>query len=348
MITCSGRFRGYNETTILEHTRPHSDQCYPVIIVQRLSFNSHYVPNIHITCHPFNMHVFVTGATGWIGSVIVPELISQGHTVLGLARSTEAVQKLEATGAQAIKGSLEDLDVLKDGVRQCDAVIHVGFIHDFAKYEECCAKDKAAIEAMGQALVGSGKPFIVSAGSLAAKASDGEFIKETDPGNPQFARTASDNAALALIDKGVKVTLVRLPPSVHGKGDKGFVPMLIDVAKTKGYAAYIEEGTNRWPAVHRKDAAVLYRLALENPSHLILHAIGEEEVPYRNIAEAIAKVTGLPARSIGKDEAAEYFGWLRLFCEKDAPTSAAFTRKEMGWAVKQVGLVQDIESNYGS
>jgi nucleoside-diphosphate-sugar epimerase len=292
------------------------------------------------------MHVFVTGATGWIGSVIVPELIAHNHTVLGLARSASAVEKLKAMGAQAFEGSLEDLDILKDGAKQCDAVIHVGFIHDFTKYEECCTKDKASIEAMGQALEGSGKPFIVSAGALAVQVPDGEFIKESDPGNPQFARTASDNAALALIDKGVKVSVVRLPPSVHGKGDKGFVPMLIDVAKSKGYVAYAGEGNNRWPAVHRKDAAVLYRLALENPVHPILHAIGEEEVLYRKIAEAISKATGLPVRSIGKDEVEGYFGWLSHFCEKDAPTSAEFTRKETGWKVKEIGLVEDVERNY--
>ena len=292
------------------------------------------------------MHVFVTGATGWIGSVIVPELIYHGHTVLGLARSTAAVEKLKAMGAQAIEGSLEDLNVLKDGAKQCDAVIHVGFIHDFTKYEECCAKDKASIEAMGQALEGSGKPFIVSAGALAVQVPDGEFIKESHPGDLQFARTASDNAALALIDKGVNVSVVRLPPSVHGKGDKGFVPMLIDVAKSKGYVAYVGEGSNRWPAVQRKDAAVLYRLALENPVHPILHAIGEEEVPYREIAEAISKATDLPVRSIPKDEAGAYFGWLSHFCEKDAPTSAGFTRTAMEWDTKEVGLVADIEGNY--
>ena len=292
------------------------------------------------------MHVFVTGATGWIGSVLVHELIANNHTVLGLARSAAAVEKLKDMGAQAIEGSLEDLDVLKDGAKQCDAVIHVGFIHDFTKYEECCAKDKASIEAMGQALEGSGKPFIVSAGALGVQVPDGEFIKESDPGNPHFARTASDNAALALIDKGVKVSVVRLPPSVHGKGDKGFVPMLIDVAKAKGYVAYVGEGNNRWPAVHRKDAAVLYRLALENPVHPILHAIGEEEVPYRKIAEAISKATDLPVKSIPKDEAGDYFGWLSHFCEMDAPTSAESTRKESGWKAEEIGLVDDIESNY--
>lgn len=292
------------------------------------------------------MHVLVTGATGWIGSALVPELMLHGHTVLGLARSAASADKLKSMGAQALQGDLEDLDVLKDGASRCEAVIHVGFIHDFTKYEECCAKDKAAIETMGRALEGSGKPFIVSAGALGVQVPAGEFIKETDPGNVHFPRTASDNTALAFNDKGVKVTLVRLPPSVHGEGDQGFVPMLINIAKTKGYAGFIAEGVNRWPAVHRKDAAVLYRLALEDPSRPVLHAVAEEALPFRKIAEAIAVATGLPARSLSKDEATEYFGWMSGFVGMDGPTSAAFTKKEMGWEVKEVGLIEDIERHY--
>lgn len=293
------------------------------------------------------MRVFVTGATGFVGTAVVEELIAAGHKVLGLARSDAGAAALAAKGADVQRGSLEDLESLAKGARETDGVIHTAFIHDFTKYAENSAIDRVAIETLGTALAGSNRPLVVTSGL--ANLAQGRPATEEDvaPDPSPLLPRASEHAGFAQMEKGVRVMAMRLPPSTHGKGDHGFVPMLIGIAREKGVSAYIEEGSNRWPTTHRRDAAVAYRLALENgTSGARYHPLAEEGVPFRQIAEAIGRGLGIPVVGKSREEAASHFGWFALFAGADASASGAWTRKQLGWQPKEPGLIADMDANY--
>ena len=290
------------------------------------------------------MKVFVTGATGFIGTAIVKELVAAGHQVLGLARSDANAAALMAAGAEVHRGDLEDLESLKSGAAASNGVIHAGFIHDFSRFAAVCEIDRIAIEAMGDALAGSNKPFIVTSGT--ALVSPGQLATEemmppADKVVPRMSESAADNVAA----RGVKASVIRLSPSVHGKGDlHGFVPILVKTAREKGVSAYIGEGQNRWTAVHRLDAARLYRLTLENAEpKLRFHGVAEEGIPFKSIAEAIGKQLNIPVVSIAPEKAAEHFGWFAGFAGIDCPASSTLTQERLNWHPKEQTLLNDLE-----
>lgn len=291
------------------------------------------------------MRVFVTGATGFVGSAVVQALLQAGHQVLGLARSEASAQALTAAGADVHRGCIEDLQSLASGAAQADGVIHTAFIHDFSQFLENCEKDRLAIGALGAALKGTDKPLIVTSGT--ALVSNGQLATENDLPDPQGQnpRIASDQAAAALAEQGVHVSLVRLPPSVHGAGDHGFVPMIIAMAREKGESAYIGAGQNLWPAVHRLDAARVFVLALEKgASNTIYHANSEQGVPFREIATLIGKHLNLPVVSKNAQEAGEHFGWFTHFASLNNPTSSQITREVLGWKPEHQDLLTDIDT----
>lgn len=287
------------------------------------------------------MRVFVTGATGFIGSAIVKELIHAGHSVLGLARSESSANALIAAGAEVHRGDLENLDSLRAGAKDTDGVIHTGFIHDFARFKEVCEVDKLAIEAIGSVLAGSNRPLIVTSGTALVKPGSlaTEDMKSTSTLHPRVSEQAADN----VMQLGVRTSVVRLSPSVHGMGDHGFVPMLINIAREKGISAYVGEARNRWNAVHRIDAANLYRLALENAAPgARYHAVAEEAVDFKAIAEAIGKHLNIPTMSLPPEKAAEHFGWFNSFASLDCPASSKLTRERLNWHPRQPTLLTDM------
>lgn len=291
------------------------------------------------------MRVFVTGATGWIGSAVVQDLVAAGHRVLGLARSEEGARALEAAGADVQRGELDDLDGLRAGAASCDGVIHTAFKHDFATFEANAELDRRVIEAIGEVLAGSERPFVTTSGTLmVAMVSPGCVGTEDDAPPAAVPRVPSELATLALADRRVRSSVIRLPPSAHGDGDRGFMPRIIDIAREKGVSAFIGDGANRWPAVHRSDAARLFRLALEKgEGGLRYHAIGDEGIPIRNLAEVIGRKLDVPVLSKSPEDAPGHFGFLAMFLGLDAPASAAQTRDRLGWSPTGRGLLADLE-----
>ncbi|NBD26873.1 SDR family oxidoreductase [Paenibacillus glycinis] len=290
------------------------------------------------------MRIFVTGATGFIGSAVVRELIGAGHRVVGLARSDKSAAALAAAGADAHRGSLDDLDSLRGGAAAADGVIHLAFIHDFSDFAAAAETDRLAIETIGEALEDSGKPFVVTSGTLTL--APGRLGTEEDAAMPT-AHRRSEEAAMAVVKRGVRSSIVRLSPSVHGPGDYGFIPSLIDIARAKGVSAYIGDGSNRWPAVHRLDAARLFRMAVEGaPAGSRLHAVGDEGVPLRDIADVIGRHLDLPAISISHEEAADHFGWISFAASVDNPTSSALTQERLGWRPEHASLISDLEQGH--
>jgi nucleoside-diphosphate-sugar epimerase len=292
------------------------------------------------------MRVFVTGATGFIGARIVRELIDNGHQVLGLTRSDAGAQALIAAGARAHRGSLEDLESLSSGAARSDAVIHCAFDHDFsspARFVASSEKDKRAIEALGSALAGSGRQLIVSAGIGPWAAPGLPMTEDIDPPADSPMPRVSEQAALALRSQGVTVAVVRLP-QVHDPRKQGLVTLLIPSAREKGVSAYVGDGLNRWPAAHVSDVARLYRLALEkHEDGAKYHAVAEEGVPFREIAEALGRGLNVPAVSIARDEAAAHFGFLGMFAGLDLPASSATTRQRLGWDPTGPGIIADLD-----
>jgi nucleoside-diphosphate-sugar epimerase len=287
------------------------------------------------------MRIFVTGATGFVGSAIVQELIGAGHRVLGLARSDAGARALVEAGAEAHRGSLQDLDSLKRGAAACDGVIHTAFIHDFTTFADNCQTDKLALEAIGSVLAGSDRPLIGTSGTLGLPA--GRLGTEDDTPSSALPRK-SEEVTLSFAAQGVRAMVVRLSPSVHGDGDHGFVPRLIAVAREQGFSSYVGSGENRWPAVHRLDAARIYRLALEKgKAGDRFHGVADEGVPTRSIAEAIARRLNVPAVSKSAEQTAELLGFIGHVFAMDAPASSQLTRTRLGWSPTGPGLLHDLE-----
>ena len=293
------------------------------------------------------MRVFVTGASGFVGSAIVKDLLDAGHDVTGLARTDQAAEWLTAAGVNVHRGDLDDLESLRSGAAHCDAVIHTAFNHDFSRFKENCEADRKVITALGEALAVTERPLVVTSGIGLMNFDKKITEDDTPPGADLVARAASEEAADAVRKKGGRVYVVRLPPTVHDRGDHGFVPMLAGMARENGVSVYIEQGQNQWPAVHRLDAAKLYRLIIEQqPDQKIFHAVAEEGIAFKEIAEAIGKGLHVPVISKGKDEAAAHFTWFAHFAAMDCLASSDQTKDLLGWQPKEIGLLEDLERNY--
>jgi nucleoside-diphosphate-sugar epimerase len=294
------------------------------------------------------MRVFVTGASGFIGSAVVRELVEAGHDVVGLARSDQGAATVRAAGAEVQRGALDDLDGLRRGASAADGVIHTAYIHDFSQMENAARTDQRAIEALGGALEGSGRPLVITTGT--ALVNPGQVATEEDELDPATAahpRAAAEPLAKALASRGVRTSIVRPGASVHGEGDHGFVPFLIGVARARGVSGYIGDGSNRWPAVHRLDTARLYRLALEKaPAGSVFHAVADEGIPAREIAEVIGRHLDVTVVSIAPGQASAHFDWMAAFWALDAPASSALTQERLGWQPTHLGLLADLEQGH--
>jgi nucleoside-diphosphate-sugar epimerase len=290
------------------------------------------------------MRIFLTGATGFIGSAIIPELINAGHQVLGLTRSDTGAEQLKVAGAEVHRGSLEDVESLRSGAAKSDGVIHCAFDHDFSDFVAICEKDRRAIEAMGSALEGSDRALLITSGTGMGNTVPGELASE-DNFNPEHPnpRRALELAGVAVAERGVNVSVVRLP-QVHDPVKQGLVSYYVKIAREKGVAAYVGDGLNRWPAGHRLDAARLYKLAFEkNAAGSRYHAVGEEGVPAREIADVIGRGLKMPVVSLTPEEANAHFGWLAPFMGFDMPASSALTQERLGWKPTGPGLIADLE-----
>ncbi|HVV09552.1 SDR family oxidoreductase [Amycolatopsis sp.] len=290
------------------------------------------------------MRVFVTGASGWIGSAVVSELIGAGHQVLGLARSDASAAAIAAKGAEVLRGDLDALDSLRAGASGSDAAIHLAFDGNWAEFEKSVRSEARAVAEIGAVFAGSGKAFAIASGTPVVAGRASTERDESVGGGPVAARIENARAAMALAERGVRVSLVRLPRSVHGEGERhGFIPRLIGVAREKGVSGYIGDGANRWPAVHVLDAARLFRLAIEQaPAGSVLHAVGDEGVPVREIAEVIGRHLNLPAGSLPLED----FGFLGPFFAADQPSSSALTRESLGWEPVHAGLIEDVDKGH--
>ena len=301
------------------------------------------------------MKVFVTGASGFVGSAIVRELLASGHQVVGLVRSDAAAASLASTGAEVYRGTIEDIESLRSVAAASDGVIHTAFnnqaLHNGpSAFAEAGEVERRAIEAIGAALAGSNRPLVVTSGTAGLEPGHlvtEEFTAHTNPDAASRVPRNPEQAAFSLASQGVRVSAVRLPPSVHGEGDHGFVPALISIARAKGVSAYPGDGSNRWPSVHRLDAAHLFRLALENaPTGSRFHAVADEGVPVRDIAEVIGRRLGIPVVSVPVEEVSDHFGWLGYFFSLDLPASSKLTRQRLDWHPVQPGLLADLDHDY--
>lgn len=295
------------------------------------------------------MKIFLTGASGFVGSAVVRELIGAGHQVIGLARSEQAAKIVRDAGAEVLLGDLEDLDSLKQGALQADGVIHAAFNHDFMKggistFLESAETDRTAINAMGEVLSGTNKPIVVTSGMLGLPIING-FV--TEESVAQHSPRTSEATALALAEKGVNASIIRLAPSVHDKGDYGFVPFIISLARKKGIAAYPGDGSNRWTGVHRLDAAKAFRLAVEKGiKGALFNIVGENGIETKKIAEVIGEVLNLPVKSVSGDELTDHFEWLSHFVTMDSPATNFKTQEQLSWEPAHIGLLEDMKENY--
>ncbi|MFG2926036.1 SDR family oxidoreductase [Streptomyces sp. NPDC048305] len=298
------------------------------------------------------MRIFVTGASGWIGSAVVPELIDAGHQVVGLARSESSAAALTEAGAEVVRGTVDDLGVLREAAASADGVIHLAFKHDIAfsgDFRGAAEADRRAVDAFGDVLAGTDRPLVIAsglAGLTRGRAATERDMPEVD-GSPTSVRAATSGATLALASRGVRSVVVRLAPTCHGEGDPGFVATLVAIARARGVSGYIGDGANRWAAVHRLDAARLFRLAVESaPAGSVLHGAAEEGVALRTIAEVIGRRLGIPVASVAPEAAAEHFGWAAGFIGMDSAASHALTAELLGWRPEGLGLLEDLEKGY--
>lgn len=297
------------------------------------------------------MKVFITGASGFIGSAVVSELAESGHEVVGLARSDASASKIKSLGCNVsvIRGTLEDLEVLKKGATECDGVIHLGFVHDFDNYDKCCEIDRRACVAMLDTLIGTQKPFIFTNGTFALSEGKLAFEKDRRDQHIHNLRGINEEIVLAYKSRGVKVMGTRLAPTVHGKGDTTFIPMLIQIAKTSGKSAYIGNGQNLWAAVHRLDVANLYTLILEKGcTGSIYHGVAEQGIQTKDIANTIGEILSVPVVAVPQENAEQHFGSLTYFFARDGPVSNEHTCRELAWKPCNLGLILDMEQNYRS
>ena len=298
------------------------------------------------------MRIFVTGASGWIGSAVVPELLDAGHQVVGLARSDASAAALTSAGAEVVRGTVDDLDVLESAAAASDGVIHLAFKHDIAfsgDFQGAAEADRRAVDTLGDALAGTDRPFVIASGVGGLR--PGHVATERDmptiDGSPISIRSATAQAVLALAPRGVRASVVRLSPTCHGDGDNGFMATLVGIARATGVSGCIGDGVNRWPAVHRLDAARLFRLSVENaPAGSVLHGVAEEGIAIRDVAEVIGRHLDVPVASVAPEAAAEHFGWLGAFLGLDTPASSALTGELLDWRPAHPGLLEDLDKGH--